>query len=72
MSNPALNPFDELDRHQRDEMGRCIRHAARLASLLATVPHHPSLLELLRDLVLDVENLWLILGEDDDQEGDQS
>ena len=72
MSETTLHPFDELERHQRDELGRCIRHAARLASLLAVTPHHPDLLVLLRDLVIDVENLWLILGEDDDQEDDPS
>ena len=58
-------------RPARDELGRCIRHAARLASLLAVTPHHPDLLCLLRDLVLDTENLWLICGEDDDQEEGQ-
>ena len=60
------------DTDPRDELARCIRHAARLASLLAVTPHHPDLLVLLRDLILDVENLWLILGEDDDQEVSKS
>ena len=46
-----------------------IRYAARLASLLAVTPHHPDLLVLLRDLVIDAENMWLICDEDDDQEG---
>ena len=63
MSDDILTP--------RDELGRCIRHAARLASLLAVTPHHPDLLVLLRDLVIDAENMWLICDEDDDGEGEQ-
>lgn len=53
----------------RDELGRSIRYAARLSTLLAVTPHHPTLLELLRDITLDIEHLWLIAGDDDDQEG---
>lgn len=52
----------------RDELGRSIRYAARLASLLAVTPHHPTLLELLRDVTLDIEHLWLVADESDDQE----
>ena len=52
----------------RDELGRCLRHAARLASLLAVTPHHPDLLVLLRDLVIDAEHAWLLADDDDDQE----
>ena len=38
----------------RDELGRSIRYAARLSTLLAVTPHHPSLLELLRDITPDL------------------
>ncbi len=55
----------------RDELGRCIRHAARLASLLAVTPHHPTLLELLRDITLDIEHLWLIADESENRGDDQ-
>lgn len=71
MSETTLNPCDEVDRHHRDELGRHIRYAARLATLLAVTPHHPDLLALLRDLIHDVEHLWLLAEEDDDQEDDQ-
>lgn len=52
----------------RDELGRSIRYAARLSSFLAGKAHHPDLDELLKDLILDIEHLWLIAGEDE-QEG---
>ena len=52
----------------RDELGRSIRYAARLSTLLAVTPHHPTLLELLRDITLDIEHLWLVADETDDQE----
>ena len=60
----TLNPLGELDSFQRDELGRCLGHAVKLARLLAVTPHDPALLFLLRDLVIDAENMWLILGED--------
>lgn len=43
----------------REDMGRSIRYAARLSSLLAVTPHHPTLDQLLADLVIDIEALWL-------------
>ncbi len=72
MSNPTLNPFDELDRHHRDELGRHIRYAARLSSFLAGKAHHPDLDELLKELILDIEHLWLLAEEGDEQEVGQS
>ncbi len=68
----TLNPLGELDSFQRDELGRCLGHAVKLARLLAVTPHDPALLFLLRDLVIDAENMWLILGEDFDQEATKS
>lgn len=51
----------------RDELGRSIRYAARLSSFLAGKAHHPDLDELLKDLILDIEHLWLIAGEDEQE-----
>ncbi len=64
-----MSERSEWEQHHRDELARCIRHAARLASLVAVTPHHPDLICLLRDLVLDAEKWWLICDEIDDGEG---
>ena len=52
----------------RDELGRSIRYAARLSTFMAGKAHHPDLDELLKDLILDIEHLWLVADESDDQE----
>jgi hypothetical protein len=52
----------------RDALGVRIRQAARLATHLAVTPHHPTLGELLRDLVLDVEYLWLAVDETQEEQ----
>lgn len=57
----CMTPPDLSD--PRDALGVRIRQAARLATHLAVTPHHPTLGELLRDLVLDVEASWLDLDE---------
>ena len=55
----------------RDELGRSIRYAARLSSFLAGKAHHPDLDELLKDLILDIEHLWLIADESENRGDDQ-
>ena len=55
----------------RDELGRSIRYAARLSSFLAGKAHHPDLDELLKDLILDIEHLWLLADETENRGDDQ-
>ncbi len=49
----------------RDTLARSIRYAARLATFIAGKPHHPDLDELLKDLILDIEEAWLLADDDD-------
>jgi hypothetical protein len=62
-------PMSDSTATRDEQLGRSIRYAARLACLLAVTPHHPTLLELLRDLVVDAEHAWLLADETDHLEG---
>lgn len=59
---------DSEDNDPRDTLASSIRYAARLATLLAVTPHRPSLDELLKELILGIEHLWLVVDEAEEVE----
>jgi hypothetical protein len=65
-----MSDITQAETDPRDTLARSIRYAARLATFLSGKPHHPDLDELLKDLVLDIEEAWLLA--DDGETGGSS